>query len=55
MQRYTTGHDIAWVLLVEANTWDPRRLMDRWLDTHAELMEQKQFHGIEARRYRFTQ
>jgi 4-amino-4-deoxy-L-arabinose transferase-like glycosyltransferase len=52
MARQTAPYDEAWVLLVEASSWDPRRLMDRWLDTHGELLEQVQFHGIEARRYR---
>lgn len=52
MSRQTAGYEEAWVLLVEANSWDPRRLMDRWLDSQGELVEQVRFHGIEARRYR---
>lgn len=52
MQRMTTGFSEVWVILVEAGSWDGRRLMDKWLDEHGILEEQKTFHGIEARRYR---
>ncbi len=52
MQRATVGFAEVWVILVEAGSWDGRRLMDEWLDTHATLEEKQLFHGIEARRYR---
>jgi len=52
MQRTTAGFAEVWVILVEAGSWDGRRLMDAWLDSHGTLEEQKTFHGIEARRYR---
>lgn len=52
MGQRTSGYEDVWVLLVEAGLWDSRRLMDRWLDSNAELLEQVQFHGIEARHYR---
>jgi len=51
MQRLTNGYDEAWVILVEANSWDGRRLMAGWLDAHGTIAEQQTFHGIEARRY----
>ena len=52
MQRMTADFAEAWVILVEAGSWDGRRLMDDWLDEHATLAEQQTFHGIEAHRYR---
>lgn len=52
MQRTTAGFAEVWVILVEAGSWDGRRLMDAWLESHGILEEQKMFHGIEARRYR---
>jgi 4-amino-4-deoxy-L-arabinose transferase-like glycosyltransferase len=52
MAQRTEGYGDVWVLLVEAGFWDPRRLMDRWLDTNGELLERINFHGIEARHYR---
>ncbi|MFZ1756483.1 MAG: glycosyltransferase family 39 protein [Caldilineaceae bacterium] len=55
MRQMTDGFDEVWVLLVEANSWDGRRLMDAWLDAHGTLEELKSFHGIEARRYRLRQ
>jgi mannosyltransferase len=55
MRQRTAGYPEAWLLLVEANSWDPRRLMDRWLEMHGKLVEYQQFHGVEARRYRLQQ
>jgi mannosyltransferase len=55
MRQRTAGYPEAWVILVEASSWDPRRLMDRWLDTHGELIDHQRFHGVEARRYRLQQ
>jgi mannosyltransferase len=52
MQRMTAGFSEVWVILVEAGSWDGRRLMDNWLDAQGTVEEQKLFHGIEARRYR---
>jgi mannosyltransferase len=52
MRRITDGYDEAWVVLVEAGSWDGRRLMDGWLDEHGTQEETKTFYGIEVRRYR---
>jgi uncharacterized membrane protein len=54
MAQRTAGYEDVWVLFVEAGLWDPRRLMDRWLDTNGELVDRVQFHGIEARHYRLN-
>lgn len=51
MAQRTDGYEQVWVLLAEAGAWDPRRLMDRWLDTNGELLERIHFHGVEARHY----
>lgn len=51
MTRITDGYSQVWLLLVEAHSWDPRRLMDEWLDAHGEIAEERNFHGITARRY----
>ncbi|MEZ4636949.1 MAG: glycosyltransferase family 39 protein [Caldilineaceae bacterium] len=52
MRRQTAGYTEAWVILVEAASWDPRDLMVRWLDQNGELLDRTFFHGIEARKYR---
>ncbi len=55
MRRMTDGFDEAWLVLVEAGSWDGRRLMDAWLDVYATLAQQKMFHGIEVRQYRLRE
>ncbi|MBI1298115.1 DUF2723 domain-containing protein [bacterium] len=52
MRRQIVGYTDAWVILVEAGTWDPRNLMVRWLDENGEILERTFFHGIEARKYK---
>ncbi len=52
MRRMTAGFAEAWVILVEAGSWDGRRLMDSWLDEYASLAQQQTFQGVEVRRYR---
>ena len=54
MQRMTADFAEVWVILVEAGSWDGRRLMDEWLESQGTLEEQKMFHSIEARRYRMN-
>lgn len=52
LARQTAGYADAWVILVEASTWDPRNLMVRWLDQNGVMLEQTFFHGVETRKYR---
>jgi 4-amino-4-deoxy-L-arabinose transferase-like glycosyltransferase len=51
MQEKTAGYQDVWVILSEAEMWDGRRLMDRWLDSHGVLAEQQTFYGVEVRHY----
>lgn len=55
MRSMTSGADEIWVLLSEASMWDNRRLMDRWLQAHAALEEQRAFPGVTVQRYRLNQ
>ncbi len=55
MQQRTDGFDRAWVVLVESTSWDPRRLMEIWLDTQGELLDRQLFHGIEVRHYQLPE
>ncbi len=45
------GHASAWVVLTEAEMWDPRGLMVEWLDAHGRLVDRQRFHQVEVRRY----
>jgi hypothetical protein len=55
MQRLTAGQHELWLMLSEPEMWDRRRLMDEWLNRHAALVEQGNFHGVQARRYQLAQ
>jgi mannosyltransferase len=51
MTQTTAGSDVVWVMLSEAAMWDQRGLMVQWLDAHATLAEQRDFAGVQVRRY----
>ena len=53
MVAITAGASQLWVVRSEVEMWDRRHLMDRWLDEHAILEEQLDYHGTQVRRYRF--
>lgn len=52
MREITRGADTLWVLLSEATLWDDRRMMERWLQQHSALEEQKTFAGVTVQQYR---
>lgn len=52
MASATRGADEVWVLLSEAAMWDNRRLMEHWLQTHGELVEERAFAGVTVQHYR---
>jgi hypothetical protein len=52
MVEATAGYEELWVLRSEVEMWDQRHLMDEWLDQHAELIDQADFHGAQVRHYR---
>lgn len=54
MQAQTAGYSDIWVLRSEVEMWDQRHLMDAWLDQHATLVEQADFHGVQVRRYQLA-
>ena len=47
----TAGSDVVWVMLSEVAMWDQRGLTVQWLDAHAMLAEQRDFAGVQVRRY----
>jgi mannosyltransferase len=47
----TAGSDVVWVMLSEVAMWDQRGLTLQWLDAHATLAEQRDFAGVQVRRY----
>lgn len=51
MQQQTAGYRDLWVLRSEVEMWDPRYLMDRWLDAHGTLVDQAHFTGAQVRHY----
>lgn len=51
MERVTDGLKRIWVIRSEVEMWDARHLMDEWLDLHATLVEQWNFHGSQVRLY----
>ena len=51
MRAMTAGAQDVWVLRSEVEMWDQRHLMDEWLDTHGEVTERADFHGVQVRHY----
>jgi hypothetical protein len=51
MRQQTAGYRDIWVLRSEVEMWDPRYLMDRWLDEHGALVDQAHFNGAQVRHY----
>jgi hypothetical protein len=55
MRAIAGGADDIWVMRSEVEMWDSRHLMDEWLDEHAALLEQADYHGTQVRRYRMVE
>lgn len=51
MAEFTAGFTEVWVLRSEVEMWDRRGFMEQWLQTHATLVEQADFHGVQVRQY----
>lgn len=51
MTQMTADSGEVWVMLSEVAMWDQRGLMVQWLDAHATLAEQRDFAGVQVRRY----
>jgi len=54
MRAITAGSTELWLLSSEVEMWDARHLMRAWLDSHGTVVEQAEFHGVQARHYRLT-
>jgi len=54
MRNITAGANDVWVMRSEVEMWDSRHLMDEWLDEHATLVEQADYHGTQVRHYRLV-
>jgi mannosyltransferase len=54
MRALTANSAELWLLSSEVEMWDARHLMRAWLDSHGTLIEQAEFHGVQARHYRLT-
>jgi len=46
-----SGHSGVWLVYSEVALWDDRELVKQWLDTHARLVEQHSYHGVEVFHY----
>ncbi len=55
MRAITAGADDVWIMRSEVEMWDSRHLMDEWLDEHAALVEQADYHGTQVRHYRMVE
>jgi len=51
MQAISAGNSEIWLLSSEVEMWDRRHLMRAWLDAHGTLIDQAEFHGVQARHY----
>lgn len=52
MRTITAGSEELWLLSSEVEMWDARHLMRAWLDSHGTIVDQAEFHGVQARHYR---
>lgn len=55
MRQLTANSNDVWLVLSEPEMWDQRRLMDEWLNRHASMVDQVDFHGLQVRHYQFSQ
>ncbi len=55
MRSRTAGFRQLWLLRSEAEMWDRRRLMDAWLEEHADRVETRDFHGVQVQLYRLRE
>ena len=54
MRTMTSNSTELWLLSSEVEMWDARHLMRAWLDTHGTLVEEAEFHGVQARHYQLN-
>jgi 4-amino-4-deoxy-L-arabinose transferase-like glycosyltransferase len=54
LRTLTAGSREVWLLSSETEMWDARHLVQAWLESHGELIEQADFHGVQARHYRLV-
>lgn len=55
MEGWTAQEETLWLLRSEPEMWDSRRLLDRWLEQNAQVIDSADFPGIQARRYRLVE
>ena len=51
MQAMTANHNRIWLISSEADLWDPRGLMDTWLDTHLARISSTEFSRVKVMLY----
>ena len=51
MAQTTAGHDVVWLIATEVQTWDERRLTERWLAQNMDLEFVAHFAHIDVHRY----
>jgi len=54
MLEVTAGADDIWVMRSEVEMWDPRYLMDEWLDQHATMIDESIYHGAQVQHYQLN-
>jgi len=53
MRTHTSGHETVWLVLSEAEMWDPQGLVKAWLDAHAKALPEEQvFKHVSVYHYR---
>ena len=54
MHKITAGAEDIWIIWSESETWDSRRLMDKWFAQNARLIDQVNFSGARVTGYRLN-
>jgi len=51
MREMTTGYDVVWLVATETVTWDQRGLVQAWLETNAQRVDEAHFTQVDVYRY----
>jgi len=53
MQKLIGDSEVVWVIYSEAQMWDQKRFMEKWLDEHGARLESEDFYHAHVRKYKF--
>ncbi len=51
MREMTAGHDVIWLVATETAIWDARGLVQMWLETNAQRVDEAHFTQVDVYRY----